>query len=157
MDYPEKKIIVPRFHEENGFYTTEARSKMMAKIRSRNTKPEILFRKILWHAGIRYRIHGKGLPGSPDIVNRKHKFAVFIDGDFWHGNDWETNKHRIKTNSEFWIAKIERNRQRDRENNLKLEQLGFKVFRFWETDVKKQPEKCLLEITDWLAAQNSSK
>lgn len=150
MDYKEIKIQVPRFEEANGFYTTEARSKLMSKIKSKNTKPEILFRKKLWHAGIRYRNHVATLPGNPDIVNKKLKLAIFVDGEFWHGYNWEIKKDKIKTNRDFWIAKIERNMQRDGENNGKLQSLGYKVFRFWEHEIKKEPQKCIFEILDWI-------
>ena len=83
--YEEVIIEVPRFKEENGFYTTAQRSKIMSKIKAKNTKPELILRKALWHKGIRYRIRNKRLPGSPDIVIGKHKIAIFIDGEFWHG------------------------------------------------------------------------
>src|SRR5688572_7327398 len=125
-------IKVPRFEESAGFYTTEQRSKIMSKIKGKNTKPEILFRKALWNEGIRYRINDKALPGKPDISNKSLKFVVFIDGVFWHGYNWEEKKRKIKSNRKFWIPKIERNIQRDQQNNDKLLQLGFIVFRFWE-------------------------
>lgn len=130
MDYKEDIIKGPRFEEENGFYTTEARSKQMAKIKSKNTKPEIFFRKVLWKSGIRYRVHVSGLPGNPDIVNRKLKIVIFIDGGFWHGYDWDVKREKIKSNKDFWVPKIERNMQRDREINEKLYDLGYKVFHF---------------------------
>lgn len=150
MEYSENKIKVLRFEEGNGFYTTPERSKLMAKIKSKDTKPEILFRKELWKAGIRYRKHNKNLPGNPDIVNKKFKLIIFIDGEFWHGYNWSEKKKKLKTNREFWISKIERNIQRDHENNLKLEKLGYKVFRFWEHDVKKESQKCIQLIRSYL-------
>lgn len=150
MEYPEKKIKVLRFEEANGFYTTPERSKLMSKIKGKDTKPEILFRKELWKAGIRYRKHEKSLPGNPDVVNKKLKLVIFIDGEFWHGYNWEEKKQKLKSNRDFWISKIERNMQRDQENNLKLETLGFKVFRFWERDVKKETKKCIQLILSYL-------
>lgn len=150
MEYPEKKIKVLRFEEANGFYTTPERSKLMSKIKGKDTKPEILFRKELWKVGIRYRKHNKKLPGNPDITNKKKKLVIFIDGEFWHGYNWSEKKKKIKTNKEFWIAKIERNMQRDQENNIKLEKLGYKVFRFWEHDVKKESQKCIKLIFSYL-------
>lgn len=122
----------------------------MSKIRGKDTKPELLFRKGLTKLGIRYRINFKGLPGKPDISNKKRKLVVFIDGEFWHGHDWDIKKTKIKSNRDFWIPKIERNMQRDRKNNRKLEEMGFKVFRFWEADVKKNLDQCLLQITKYL-------
>lgn len=141
--YPQERIKVPRFREENGFYTTPERSKIMGKIRGKNTKPELAFRKALWEAGYRYRIDYKKLMGKPDIALKKYKTVIFIDGEFWHGYNWEERKHKIKTNRDFWIPKIERNIQRDVEVNNALAEKGYTVFRFWETEVKKNLETCL--------------
>lgn len=143
MNYEEDKIIVPRFNEESGFYTTRARSRQMSKIRSKNTKPEIIFRKALWNAGYRYRINYKKLMGNPDIVLNRYKTIIFIDGDFWHGYNWKEKRDKIKSNRKFWIPKIERNMQRDREVNLLLKETGYKVFRFWEWEIKKDLKSCL--------------
>lgn len=150
MDYKQPKIKVPRFEEANGFYTTKARSSLMSKIKSKNTKPEILLRKDLWRAGVRYRIHGVKLPGNPDIVNKRLRLVIFVDGEFWHGYNWNKKKTKIKANRDFWIAKIERNMQRDRENNQQLHLLGYKVFRFWEHEIKKDRERCIGQILDWI-------
>ncbi len=144
--YPKERIIVPRFNEESGFYTTPERSKIMGKIRGKNTKPELAFRKALWQAGYRYRIDYKKLVGKPDIALKKYKTVIFIDGEFWHGYNWEERKHKIKTNREFWIPKIERNIQRDEEVNAALREKGYKVFRFWETEVKKDLKACLEKV-----------
>ena len=92
MDYKQKPIIVPKFNEDNGFYTTPERSKMMSGIRGKNTKPEILLRKALLALGYRYRINVKKLPGKPDIALGKFKLAIFVDGEFWHGHDWEAKQ-----------------------------------------------------------------
>ena len=146
----EEDIKVPRFSEENGFYVTKERSKIMSAIRDKNTKPEILFRKALWKAGIRYRLHSKKFPGKPDIVINKFKTVVFIDGEFWHGQNWVKNRDRIKSNRDFWIPKIERNMQRDKQNNEKLLLMGFKVFRFWEQDLKKDLAGRVKEVLDYL-------
>ena len=148
--FDEKPIKVPRFEESAGFYTTKKRSKIMSKIKSVNTKPEIAFRRCLYNLGVRYRVNSKNLPGKPDISNRTKKFVVFIDGVFWHGFNWQEKKRKIKTNRNFWIPKIERNMQRDRENTLKLKEMGFKVFRFWDHQVKKDIDQCALEVMDYL-------
>ncbi|MBI5917437.1 MAG: very short patch repair endonuclease [Bacteroidetes bacterium] len=142
------KISVPRFEEAAGFYTTPERSKLMSKIRGKNTAPERSFRKALWEAGVRYRLHRKDLPGKPDIANKKLRLAIFIDGAFWHGYLWEEKKGKIKSNKAFWIPKIERNMQRDTENTQRLERLGFTVFRFWEHDLKREMGACLKKILD---------
>lgn len=152
VNYAEEEEIikVPRFNEENGFYTTKQRSQLMAKIKAKNTSPEILLRKALWNTGIRYRLYNKLLPGNPDILIRKYKLVIFIDGEFWHGFEWEKKREKIKTNRDFWIAKIERNMQRDRTNTAKLEALGFKVLRFWEKQIKKEMQTCLGQIQDYI-------
>jgi len=155
-NYPEERIKVPRFNEESGFYTTPKRSKIMSKIRGKNTKPELAFRKALYAAGYRYRIDYKKLIGKPDIALKKHKTVVFIDGEYWHGYNWEERKPKVKTNREFWIAKIERNMQRDREVNAELERLGYKVFRFWETEIKKELRRCLAEVVTHLQSLQNS-
>ncbi|MEM9363223.1 MAG: very short patch repair endonuclease [Bacteroidota bacterium] len=141
-----ERIKVPRFNEESGFYTTPERSKIMGKIRGKNTKPELAFRKALWDIGYRYRIDYKKLIGKPDIALKKYKTVIFIDGEFWHGHNWEERKHKIKTNREFWIPKIERNIQRDEEVNTELQQLGYTVFRFWEGEIKKELDQCLHKV-----------
>ena len=142
-DYSKERIIVPRFNEASGFYTTPQRSKIMSKIKGKNTKPELAFRKALYAAGYRYRIDFKKLIGRPDIALPKYKTVIFIDGEYWHGKKWEERKPKIKTNREFWIARIERNMQRDVEVNQELTAMGYTVFRFWETEVKKNLQECL--------------
>ncbi|AZQ59627.1 very short patch repair endonuclease [Maribacter sp. MJ134] len=144
--YAEERIKVPRFNEESGFYTTPQRSKIMSKIRGKNTKPELAFRKALYAAGYRYRIDYKKLIGKPDIALPKYKTVIFIDGDYWHGKDWELRKPKIKTNSAFWVAKFERNIQRDKEVNLALAEKGYTVFRFWESEIKKDIGACLQKV-----------
>lgn len=124
------------------FETTSERSRLMSKIRSTGTIPEIHLRKSLWSKGYRYRKNNKSLPGKPDITFAKYKIAVFIDGEFWHGFNWEDKKGKIKSNRDYWIPKIERNMVRDKKNNLLLEQSGWKVIRFWEKEVKKDIAKC---------------
>lgn len=151
------KIIVPRFNEDNGFYTTKSRSKHMGKIKSRDTKPEIQFRKGLWAQGFRYRVNYKKLIGKPDIALLKYKTVVFIDGEFWHGYQWVEKKQKIKSNRAFWIPKIERNMQRDAEVNASLKNLGFKVFRFWEHEIKKDFNTCLLTVIQYLEEQKELK
>ena len=148
--YPENIIQVPRFEEANGFYTTKARSELMSKIRSKETKPEKKLRKVLWSLGLRYRKNLKKIYGTPDIVISKYKLVIFIDGEFWHGYNWEEKKDRIKSNREFWIPKIERNMQRDRTNNHLLAQQGWKVFRFWDKEIKKNFGKCLYQILEYI-------
>ena len=149
-EYNEDPIKVPRFNEEAGFYTTAQRSRTMSKIRGKDTKPELLFRKALWRAGFRYRVNSKYLIGKPDISIKKYKTAVFIDGEFWHGFDWEHKKQKLKSNRDFWIPKIERNMQRDREVNYKLQQMGYTIFRFWAKELKTDFEGCFVKVASHL-------
>ena len=150
--YPEIEIKVPRFNEASGFYTTKERSALMSKIKGKNTKPEIKLRKTLWHAGIRYRKNVKKIPGTPDIVIRKYKLLIFIDGEFWHGYDWQNKREKIKSNRDFWIPKIERNMQRDRQNTDILKKQGWTVFRFWEQQIKKEFGACINKILEYIEA-----
>jgi len=145
-------IIVPRFKSSNGFYTSEERSKHMAKIKGKNTTPELAFRKALWKLNIRYRKINKDLPGNPDIAIRKYKLVIFIDGEFWHGYNWKDKKLKIKANRDFWIPKIERNMQRDNFNNKELEKMGYTVFRYWEATIKKDIMKCVNEVYESISA-----
>lgn len=144
--YPETPIEVPRFNEENGFYTTAQRSKIMSKIKAKDSKPEVLLRKALWNLGFRYRKNVKTLPGTPDIVYKKYKLVIFIDGEFWHGYNWEEKKLKIKKNRDFWIPKIERNMQRDRINNELLEKSGWHVLRFWAKEILSNTDDCINKI-----------
>ena len=146
--YPKPKITVPKFCEENGFYTTKERSSNMSRIKGSNTKPEKLLKKALWHSGLRYRSNRRRLPGKPDISFIKYKLVVFIDGSFWHGYDWEYRKIHIKSNRDFWIPKIERNRQRDREINHFYLSKGWTVLRFWDFEVKKELGVCVKKTMD---------
>lgn len=118
----------------------------MSKIHSENTTPEIKLRKLLWNLGIRYRLNDKSLPGKPDIVIKKHKIVIFVDGEFWHGYNWGEKRNRIKSNRDYWIPKIEKTISRDIENTKKLESMGFTVFRFWEHEIKKNIGACIQKI-----------
>ena len=114
----------------------------MSRIRGKGSSIEKLLMHELWSRGLRYRKNVKGIPGSPDIVYFHPKVAVFCDGEFWHGYDWELRKDKIKSNKEFWFRKIERNMQRDREVNRKLAQDGWIILRFWENDIRKYLKEC---------------
>lgn len=131
---------------KHGFETTSERSGLMRKIKSKGTGPEKALRKLLWNAGVRYRKNVKKLPGSPDLVIQKHKLAIFIDGEFWHGHKWNEKKQRIKSNKEYWIPKIEKNIARDYETNQKLEYMGYKVIRFWQHEIEQNPAMCCLRV-----------
>lgn len=117
--------------------TKEQRHKNMQHIRAKDTKIEFLLRKALWAKGYRYRKNYKNLPGKPDIVLMKYKIAIFCDGEFFHGKDWEILKPRLEksNNSSFWISKISRNRERDDEVNKQLLFMGWTVIRFWGSSI----------------------
>lgn len=114
--------------------------KRMARVHSTEGKDEIILRRILWEKGVHYRKNYKELPGKPDIAITKYKIAVFIDGEFWHGYDWQNYQKHIKRNRDYWIPKIERNMRRDRDVNERLKAMGWTVLRFWSKKVLKNPE-----------------
>jgi len=126
--------------------TPAQRSKIMAAIRSTNTKDEVRLAKALWHLGYRYRKNNRTVFGTPDLTFKKLKIAIFVDSEFWHGKDWENQKNRVKTNPEFWKKKIERNRQRDIEVNQYLEGHDWKVLRFWSAHIENNFEACVAII-----------
>ena len=118
-------------------HSSEVRSFNMSRIKSKNTKPEILVRKFLFSKGFRYRLHSSKLPGKPDIVFPKYKTVIFVNGCFWHGH--EGCKYFVvpKTKTEWWINKIYKTRQLDKENTAKLEKSGWKVLTIFECQLKK--------------------
>lgn len=131
------------------------RKKNMQNIRSKNTEIELILRKTLWKRGYRYRKNFNALPGSPDIVLTKYKIVIFCDGEFFHGKDWDILEARLKksNNSEYWIKKISRNKERDDEINKKLSFLGWKVLRFWGKDIKNNIDECIQVIEETVFAQ----
>jgi DNA mismatch endonuclease (patch repair protein) len=111
-------------------------------------------RRSLWRLGLRYRLNQRDLPGNPDVVFRRQRLAVFVDGDFWHGRDWEQRKERLRSgnNNTYWIAKISYNRDRDHRNNALLNDLGWRVLRLWETDILKDPDLAASQVEALLAS-----
>lgn len=123
----------------------------MSRIKGKDTGIELILRKTLYHTGIRYRKNLSSLPGHPDIVLTKYHIAVFCDGDFFHGYDLTKTESQLKTNKEFWQRKIERNRTRDREVDAALVSQGYLVLRFWEHEIRNDPDGVLHEIEDAIA------
>ena len=115
----------------------EERSELMSHIRSVNTKPEVALRRALWRRGFRYRVNVKNLPGSPDIVLPKHRTVVFVHGCFWHAHKGCKIYHLPQTNTEFWLAKVTRNQERDQEVWRQLEAKGWSVVIVWECELVK--------------------
>lgn len=111
--------------------TPEQRRLNMSRIRGKNTRPEMTVRRLLHAAGFRYRLHGAGLPGKPDLVLPKYRAVIFVHGCFWHGHDCPLFRWP-KTRQDFWEKKIHRNMERDAEAGHQLEQLGWRVFTVWE-------------------------
>ena len=116
--------------------TKEQRYKCMSHIRSKDTKPEIVVRKCLYAAGYRYRLQVKDLPGRPDIVFRRLRTVVFINGCFWHGHEGCRYFRMPKTNIAFWESKISKKKERDSRNKKKLKALGWNVIDIWECQLK---------------------
>ena len=116
--------------------TKEKRSLNMRKIRSKNTKPELLVRKMLHHKGIRFRLHAKDLPGKPDLSNKRKKFAVFVNGCFWHQHNGCKRANIPKSNKSYWLPKLNRNVERLNDNIKHLKDLNWKVFTIWECETK---------------------
>ena len=126
------------------------RHKCMSAIHSKDTKPELLLRKALWHRGIRYRKNYKVCGYQVDIAITKYKIAVFCDGTFWHGKDGDGSQ--VATNTKFWQNKIKRNKERDLEATILLRDNGWVVLRFWDDETKKDLGKCVnkvLESVKW--------
>lgn len=145
------------FSENKGRSTSASRSFNMSRIRAKNTRAEILFRKALWQRNIRFRIHSDLITGKPDIYIKKYKLAIFVDGGFWHGYNWETNHKKIKNNIEFWIHKIEGNMARDRSVNRILYEQGFTVMRFWDHEILKEINKCVNQVLLFVESAKSGK
>lgn len=136
--------------------TPEERRENMRHIRSTDTNGEVVFRKLLYHEGFRYRKNWKALPGKPDIVLTKQKICIFIDGEYFHGKDWDFGqRERVQngTNASYWLHKIERNMERDRQNEADLTGLGWTVLRFWSKDVLHHPDECLKIIEETIFAK----
>jgi len=124
--------------------TKDKRSAIMKAIKSKDTTIEVLLRKSLWHSGIRYRKNYKTCNCNIDIAITKYKIAIFCDGDFWHGND----KYLVKTNTSFWNNKIRDNVDRDLRNTIDLRDHGWSVLRFWGSEIKANPDKCIAAIVE---------
>ena len=141
--------------------TKEQRYKNMQNIRGKDTKSEIALRKALWCKGYRFRKNYNLLPGKPDIVFTKQKVCIFVDSEFFHGKGFESGYESTKykslreqlensNNSKFWLQKIQRNMERDREVDAELHGLGWTVIRFWSKDVLKHTDKCVKSIEEML-------
>ncbi len=119
----------------------------MSRIRSKNTKPELIVRKVLHNSGIRYRLHARNLPGKPDLSNKSKNFAIFVNGCFWHQHKGCKRASIPKSNTDYWIPKLEKNVNRLRENLETLDTMGYRTAVIWECEVNDlENNKALMEI-----------
>lgn len=144
--------------------TPEVTHKIMSAVKSKNTRPELALRHVLWMRGLRYRVNVKSLKGKPDVVFTRAKIVVFCDGDFWHGHNWAIRglaslDEELVRYSQFWRDKILGNVRRDKENTAYLEAEGWTVLRIWESDIKTNVLKCadIIEKTYRNALSNKAR
>lgn len=132
--------------------TTPEISKRMKALSHKKSKVESVLAKALWHKGYRYRLNYKVLPGTPDIALTKYKIAIFVDGEFWHGKDFEKTKEKLINNKDYWIEKIEENIQRDIRNDNLLRQMEWIPLHFWSREVIQYTELCIEEILETISS-----
>ena len=125
----------------------------MSRIRGKDTSIEVKLRKALYERGCRYRCNSKYIFGHPDISFKGVKVVVFCDSEFWHGKGFEENEKKILSNREYWIPKIKRNIERDKEVNEKLTQEGYLIFRYWGGEIQKNLDKCVTKILEGLSSR----
>lgn len=130
----------------------EIRSRLMSRIRGKNTKPELIVRRGLFARGFRFRLHDHRLPGRPDLILPKYRTAVFINGCFWHGHSCHLFR-KPSTNSEFWEIKIQRNRENDANNIALLAATGWRVVTIWECAIRGKSEDAVSEVLDSLSTR----
>lgn len=139
--------------------TKKITHKIMSAIPSKNTRPEVALRKELFSRGLRYRVNYKKIMGKPDIAFTKVRLAVFVDGDFWHGNNWRLRGYKdfqdeLSHYSDYWQKKLINNVERDKRVNYQLGREGWIVLRYWESDIKKDSGKIADEIEHWYKILN---
>jgi DNA mismatch endonuclease, patch repair protein len=134
--------------------TSKVASETKKRVPRMGTKAERALRSALWAAGLRFRKNAGDLPGKPDVIFRKARVALFVDGDFWHGRAWSDRKRRLLagSNAAYWVAKIEANMARDQRKTRELEALGWRVLRLWETDVLRDPTAAAAAVADVVRA-----
>jgi len=130
------------------------RSENMRRIKSKDTSIEIKLRKELWKRGYRYRRNCQDIYGKPDICFKRKKIAIFCDSEFWHGKYLLEKIYIPKTNREFWVHKIQKNIERDKEVNKSLEKDGWIVLRFWQKDIEDNLDECINKISKFIALYN---
>ncbi|WP_121495730.1 very short patch repair endonuclease [Pseudomonas aeruginosa] len=133
--------------------TPQERSLMMGKIKGQNTKPELVVRSLCHAMGLRFRLHRKDLPGTPDLVFPKYQLCLFVHGCFWHRHPGCKYAYTPKTKLDFWLPKLQRNMERDKEKEDALRELGWQVEVVWECETKR-PELLRLRLKDILDASH---
>ncbi len=128
--------------------TTPEVSKRMKTLSHKKSEVESVLAKALWHKGYRYRLNYKKLPGTPDIALIKYRIAIFVDGEFWHGKDFDKSKEKLKNNKAYWVEKIEENIQRDIRNDNLLRQMEWIPLHFWSNEVKRYLDYCINEVEE---------
>lgn len=125
----------------------------MRRVRSKDTSPELALRRAVWRRGLRYRLHCKHLPGQPDLTFPSARLVVFMDGDFWHGQQWQLRGFRSledqfkdSPSASYWVRKIRRNMERDVATNRELTAMGWRVVRIWESEVKADLQDCVERV-----------
>jgi len=137
-------------------HTPEQRRRNMQAVKNKDSNIEVILRCALYRKGYRYRKNYTKVYGKPDIVFTKEKIAVFCDSEFWHGYDWENRKLDFKSRQDFWIPKIERNMERDKEVNQQLQSEGYIVLRYWGKQIKKELETVIAEIEQAIIARRGA-
>ena len=137
--------------------TTPEISKRMSRVKAKRNRVETKLAKALWHRGYRYRLNYKELPGSPDIAITKYCIAIFVDGEFWHGKDFEERKSKLINNKDYWVEKIEENIKRDNQNDRLLRQMGWIPVHFWTKDIEESAEYCIECIEEFIEFSNNGK
>ena len=136
--------------------TSDKRSALMSRIRGKDTAPEVLVRKLLWHSGLRFRLHESGLPGRPDIVLRRWRVAVFVHGCFWHHHDNCPLFRLPATRTDFWETKLVRNRERDLDAIRMLRMAGWRVAVVWECALRGDDEATGHSLVSWIHSDSTS-
>lgn len=130
--------------------TPEQRSERMGRVRNKNTKPELVIRRLVWSLGYRYRLHSRKLPGNPDIVFANRKKAIFVHGCFWHQHGGECRQYRMpRSKLDFWLPKLQGNKHRDLRNQQLLHEIGWRFLVIWECELK-QINELAKRITEFL-------
>ncbi|SDK03688.1 very short patch repair endonuclease [Billgrantia gudaonensis] len=133
----------------------ETRSRIMGRVRNKDTRPEMTVRRLVHGAGYRYRLHGKKLPGKPDLVFKSRRKVIFVHGCFWHRHEGCTLARLPKSRLDFWLPKLEANRERDKRNEEHLREMGWDVLIIWECELKDQ-EALLSRVSAFLDQSRQS-